>query len=249
MRDFTVKVYCELLRNLKAGGFSVYSVEAWIKENPGKGVLIRHDIDRKNKNAVKIAQIEADFGIKTTYYFRFTSSFDTVAIRKISDLGHRIGYHYEDLSTARGDYEKAIELFKEHLEKLRAIAEVKTIAMHGRPLLPWDNRDLWKRYNRKDYGLLAEAFLDIDYSDMYYFTDTGRTWGSTKANIRDTVESSLQVDVDRTDSLIAFLNEHKESKIALVMHPERWEDNIIKWVVQLIKDHIINPIKCILRKF
>ncbi len=249
MRDFTVKAYCELLRNLKNSGVSVYTIEAWVNEEPVKGVLIRHDVDRKHKNALKIAQIEADFGIKTTYYFRFTSSFDEETIKKISDLGHETGYHYEDLSEARGNYERAIELFKKHLEKLRTITEVKTITMHGRPLLPWDNRDLWEKYNYKDFGILAEAYLDIDYSQIYYFTDTGRTWGQTKANLRDTVKSCLQVDIGRTENLIKFLRENKESKVALVMHPERWEDNIVKWVIQLIKDRSCNLIKCVLRRF
>jgi hypothetical protein len=36
-------------------------------------------------------------------------------------MGHEIGYHYEVLSEANGDPEKAIELFRSNLEKLRQI--------------------------------------------------------------------------------------------------------------------------------
>ena len=32
--------------------------------------FIRHDIDRKPERALKMAEIEHDFGVKSTYYFR-----------------------------------------------------------------------------------------------------------------------------------------------------------------------------------
>ena len=38
---------------------------------------------------------------------------------KIHDLGHEIGYHYEVLSKANGDYEKAMKLFEQELSEFR----------------------------------------------------------------------------------------------------------------------------------
>jgi len=45
-------------------------------------------------------------------------------------LGHEIGYHYEVLSKANGDYETAVELFEQELSEFRKITDVKTICMH-----------------------------------------------------------------------------------------------------------------------
>ena len=38
---------------------------------------------------------------------------------------NEVGYHYEVLSKARGDYEKAIELFENELIEFRKICDVK----------------------------------------------------------------------------------------------------------------------------
>jgi hypothetical protein len=248
MRDFTLEKYEQLIKTIKENKTAVYGVKKWQELKPASGILLRHDVDRKPRNALKVAELEHKFGISCTYYFRITkNSFDETTIKRIYELGNEIGYHYEDLSLAGGDYEKAIKLFEKHLQKLRSVAPVETIAMHGRPFSPYDNRDLWRRYNHRDFGILAEAFLNVDYSAMYYLTDTGRTWRQTKANIRDTVKNGLAADVDSTDSLISFIRSNANRKIALVMHPERWTDNLIAWMIQYFSDITVNVAKGFLR--
>lgn len=250
MRDFSLEAYKALLAAIKSSKIPVFGVASWLQNKPVFGIMLRHDVDRKPLNALRVAELERESDIKSTYYFRVTKTvFDKNIIKSISRLGHEIGYHYEDLSLGKGCYDKAIELFKKHLEQLRAVVAVKTIAMHGRPFSTYNNKNLWQKYNCKDFGILAEAFLDVDYSNMYYLTDTGRTWGKTRANIRDNVETSLPADVDSTDSLISFITENTTKKIALVMHPERWEQNYTLWVGQLLKDIVVNIAKCIIAKF
>ncbi len=248
MRDFTLEKYERLIETIKENKIPVYGVKKWQELKPASGILLRHDVDRKPLNALKVAELERKFGISCTYYFRTTkSSFDETVIKRIYELGNEIGYHYEDLSLAGGDYEMAIKLFEEHLRKLRELVPVETIAMHGRPFSPYDNRDLWRRFNRRDFGILAEVFLDVDYTGMYYLTDTGRTWGQTKANIRDKVKNGLAADADSTDSLISFITNNASRKIALVMHPERWSDSLITWIIQYFSDITVNVAKGFLR--
>ena len=62
--------------------------------------------------------------------------------------------------------------------------------MHGSPLSKWDNRDLWKRYNYRDYGIIAEPYFDLDFDEVFYLTDTGRSWNNSKASVRDKVEGT-----------------------------------------------------------
>ena len=250
MRDFSLFTYRRLLQAIKTAGMPALGISEWLKKRPSAGVMLRHDVDRKPDNALKAAKLENDIGISSTYYFRITSSsFAPEIIREVFGLGHEIGYHYEDLLLAKGDYEKALKLFCGHLEMLRKLVPIKTIAMHGSPFSPYDNRDLWKKYRYGDFGVSSEAFLDVDYSDMYYFTDTGRTWGRTRANIRDTVKSNLTAAATTTMQLIDFVEDNNDEKIALVMHPERWEDDIFCWSEQLIKDLLINAAKCVISRF
>jgi len=244
MRDFTLEKYEQLIKTIKENKIAVYGVKKWQELKPAGGILLRHDVDRKPRNALKVAELEHKLGIVSTYYFRITkSSFDEAVIKRIYELGNEIGYHYEDLSLAGGDYEKAIKLFEEHLLKLRNVVPVETIAMHGRPFSPYDNRDLWRRFNHRDFGILADAFLDVDYSGMHYLTDTGRTWGQTKANIRDKVKNALTADVDSTGSLILFVKNNANKKIALTMHPERWTGSFPEWVLASLKDFTADIVK------
>jgi hypothetical protein len=64
-------------------------------------IALRHDVDRSPNYALKTAQIEHDLGIRGSYYFRIVpESFDAGIIERIAELGHEIGYHYEDVDLA-----------------------------------------------------------------------------------------------------------------------------------------------------
>ena len=246
--DFTLKTYEDFLLKLSENKISVYGIGEWIKSKPKNGILLRHDVDRKPKNSLKVAELEKKYNILSSYYFRIVkSSFNSSIIKNIGNYNHEIGYHYEDLSLAKGDSERAINLFENHLNRFREICPITTISMHGRPLSPYDNRDLWKTYNFEDYKISGEAFLSIDYSDMYYFTDTGRSWSNDSLNLRDNVNKSLQADLKNTASLIQFILNNKNTKIAVITHPERWSNNFFEHLINLLKDSVINMIKRIIK--
>src|SRR5690606_27946736 len=136
---------------------------------------------------------------RSTYYFRAKPNvFKPDIIRTILRYGHEIGYHYENLSDTNGDIKRALEDFEKNLLRFREITPITTISMHGRPLKPYDNRDLWRDPSRhallkEQFGILGEIYLDIDYSDIAYISDTGRNWTADVANVRDKVHSNLNV--------------------------------------------------------
>jgi hypothetical protein len=95
---FTFKQYKELLERLLREG---YSFEKFSNTVPKNTVLLRHDIDWSPRKAVRFAQIEADLGITSTYFFLVSSPFYNVLnqqerqqISQIQDLGHNIGLHF-----------------------------------------------------------------------------------------------------------------------------------------------------------
>ena len=100
-------------------------------------------------------------------------SFDEGVIREIASMGHEIGYHYEDMDFAKGDVDKAYELAKKHLAQLREVDGVKTICMHGSPRSPNDNKEVWKKYDYRELGIIAEPYFELDFSKVLYLTDTG----------------------------------------------------------------------------
>lgn len=243
-KDFTYVKYRELLKVFIKENYKVYTILAWIQNSPVKGILLRHDVDRHPENSLKKALIECELGIKSTYYFRYcSSSLKSDIVSKISSMGHEIGYHYEDLSVANGNYDIAIKLFQTNLERLRQIAEVKTISMHGRPMSKFDNRDIWKKYDFNKFGIDGEAYLTINYKDTYYFSDTGRTWNYNGVNLRDKVDTNIKTELSDTDSLIGFIKDKSPERISVLTHPERWNDNNYLWLKYYSRDMISNSVK------
>ena len=97
--DLTLTTYKKLLQELLANGYSFQTLQDFIQQAEDKTVILRHDVDRKPGNALVIAKIEEEGGIKASYYFRIVKeSYHENIIKKIAGMGHEIGYHYENLS-------------------------------------------------------------------------------------------------------------------------------------------------------
>ena len=229
-RDFTLEIYKQLISELKKAGYSFQRVEDFIQKPVDRVVVLRHDVDLRNWAATRLAKYEASIGIKSTYYFRIgQQSYSPKIIKQIVDLGHEIGYHYEDLASCNGDFEKAIRSFEMNLDKIRQFYPVKTVCMHGSSGTPYDNRDLWKHYKLEDFGLICEPYISIDYDKVLYFTDTGRCWDGFKMSVRDKVESSYKLRFHRTEQIISSIN-ILPNALLFTIHPEQWTNNIFEWL-------------------
>lgn len=250
MLDFSLHQYAELLRTLKDRNYTTCTFKDFFLYNnqpklPGKIVCLRHDVDRLPVNALKMAELEYQVGIQSTYYFRYIkTTYKKDIIQQIAKYGHEIGYHYETLTKARGDIVLAHSIFKEELEAFRQIVPIDTVCMHGSPLSKYDNRAMWKHHSIKNYNILAEPYLSIDYSQVEYYTDTGRQWGATKTNLRDIVTNSkINPNLKTTNDLINYLITIGPQKIILQTHPERWAYSYPTFIFSLILDGGSNLIK------
>lgn len=239
--DFTITKYKELLNALRFHN----------------NFTIRHDVDLRPEYSLRIAQVEASLGIKATYYFRemhFVSH--ATIIKAISALGHAIGYHYENLTTCRGNVEDAYKDFRTNLEKLRHLAPVKTACAHGSPKSPWNSQDIWRKYNIHELGIEYEPMLDTDFSNTLYLTDTGRQWDGYRVSVRDKVPEYQEIweqqglSFHSTDEIIHALKntEHTIHSLNLLIntHPQRWMPFGTNWVLEASMQNIKNIAKRIL---
>ena len=116
--------------------------------------------------------------------------------------------------------------------------------MHGSPLSKWDNRDIWNSIDYKNYGIICEPYFDIDFKNMSYLTDTGRKWNSSKENVRDKVGSRFTYNYKFTfDVIDAIEKKQLSDKIMINIHPQRWTNNNILWLTELISQNCKNVIK------
>lgn len=244
-KDFTLIKYEAFLKSAIEAGYQLVSYQEYIKHDYEKVLMLRHDVDKKPLNSLRTAELQHRLGARGTYYFRATKeSFNVEIIKKIRDLGHEIGYHYEDLTFFKGDAAKAIVHFEKWLNKLKELYPVETICMHGSPMSKWDNREIWKNYDYRSFGIIAEPYFDIDFNKVFYITDTGRQWDGNKVSVRDKVNSSFNLSFHTTDDLIeAFRSDKMPNHIMQNIHPQRWTNNPIEWHKERTLQNLKNRVK------
>lgn len=249
--DFTLAKYKDLCESILESNYTTLTFSRYLssKNLPDKVVILRHDVDRKPEHALKMAQLEEVCGITSTYYFRMVPSvFNPDIIRTIRDYGHEVGYHYEVLDKAKGDFGSAIRLFEYELSEFRKICAIQTICMHGNPLSRWNNRDLWKKYDFKNFGIIGEPYLSIDYSKVYYLTDTGRSWNSN-FSIKDVVftVNKSPGKIKNTGDVIGLIKAGTVNHYSILIHPERWNDSLSAWLVAFLWQNIKNIGKLVIK--
>lgn len=246
MRDFTIQQYTLLLDALIQTGAQFQTVQEYAMHPTPRSIVLRHDIDDRKEHALIFAQIQKNRGVKATYYFRMVpQSFDKTIIQAIAEMGHEIGYHYEDMDFAKGDPHEAYSLFQKHLKELREVAEVKTICMHGSPRSEFDNKDVWKIYPYKSHDIIAEPYLDFNFDQLFYITDTGRMWDGKKYSIRDEIKTSkIWPSYHYTSDIIQSAKSRTlPFPVMINFHPQRWSDSIFVWTQELVLQTIKNQIK------
>ena len=220
--DFTIDTYRRLLVALQSSGMTFN---------------LRHDVDLKPLRSLRTAQLEQELGLTATYYFRTVpESYDPQIIKQIHSLGHTIGYHYESLTTTNGNMAAAYDDFCRNLERLRTLAPVNTICMHGSPRSPFDSRDIWKQYNYRALDIEYEPYFDTDFNHTLYLTDTGRRWDGYRVSVRDKIPMHQDrwqqqgLTYHTTHQLIAALQDPASAlrrsglDMLITTHPQRWTE-------------------------
>ena len=224
-------------------------------ERPERFVILRHDVDLRPDYSLATAKIEQDAGVKASYYFRAVpESWNEGIIRDISAIGHEVGYHYESLATCTGDMAAALRDFEKNLTRLREVVPVDTICMHGSPRSPYDSRDLWKETSYHDLGILGEPYFDVDFSDVFYLTDTGRRWDGFRVSLRDRIPKYQDRWCDQglvyhsTDDILRALeNDSLPLRVMITTHPQRWTDRPIPWLKECVMQRLKNVVKYVMR--
>ena len=260
--DFTLKIYKQLLTALLKGGFNFQTFREFIITPADRVVVLRHDVDLLPGNSLVTAKIEHGLGVRGSYYFRIVpESFDESVIKGVYALGHEVGYHYENMDivgrrtrvdkttqfTREDHIDAAWDDFKRNLNLFRKLVPVETVAMHGSPRSRFNNLDVWDKYDFRELGIIGEPYLNIDFSDVFYLTDTGRRWDGASVSVRDKVASGFsgpEFVFQSTSEIIAAAEQGRlPSRIMINIHPQRWSDLFIPWIREFAWQNIKNWVK------
>jgi hypothetical protein len=202
LADFTLKHYVQLLQYLK----SKYKVVPFCEfsEKIDHCLILRHDIDYSLPAALKMAHIEKNLGIRSTYFVLVTKQLYDIRLdsnsnllRQISNLGHEIGLHYfpAHYLSLKQNLRKSIDAEVLLLESLTG-KKVHSIARHG----PWV----------RDPFTTSRRFINANHplfrADLFVH-DSCRAWTPL-------------------EGLFLLLND-PPMKVQLLTHPENWQDEKI----------------------
>ncbi len=183
--DFTFRHYEEILKTAKQKGFKF---TFFSKKSFKKTIYLRHDIDVSLENALKIAEIEKKYKVHSTFFIRTHTLFynpispDSLKmIKKIINLGHKIGLHYDGV--IKKGLEKMIQKEFSYLQNYFPISKVVSFH-HPSP---------------KVFGLEMKNFINTYNSYFFkecdYISDSNRDLkkGCIKEFIEKTESNRIQV--------------------------------------------------------
>lgn len=174
--EFTYAAYRKLLSLLREREYVFRGYHNY--EDASRCVILRHDIDNSLSQAVRLAELEAEEGVKSTWFVLLRTDFYNImskagqeAIWHIRSLGHEIGLHFDETSyvSALGPNDIVQYIIKE-CEILSALLETRVlcVSMH-RPS---------KITLEADYAIpgIVNSYGKIFFNGFKYLSDSRRKW-------------------------------------------------------------------------
>lgn len=196
---YNKRTYLKLIKNLRLS----YNIIPFCEiprasaENQISYLILRHDVDTSIPQALEMARIEKNIGLRSTYFILVSSNHynvlegeNALMIKQISNLGHEIGLHY-DVSQYRYYIHEPLQAARMEIQVLESILgkKIKSISSHA-PSGP-------------DSFIQIDGYINADDRKLRdsYVHDSRRIW-----TIR---------------SLSKLLDTHPP-KVQLLIHPSIW---------------------------
>jgi len=137
MSDFTYSGYLNLLSDLKQNGYKIGTLKDF--PDSGPAVILRHDIDFSIPQALKMAKLDSQLGINSTFFVLLTSPFynalsenNITILKEIIMLGHEIGLHYDCSAFENYTQEQMTSQISAQITILELFTEIKisSISQH-----------------------------------------------------------------------------------------------------------------------
>ena len=100
--DFSYRGYRILLQRALALDYAVQCFEDFALQEDRPTLLLRHDLDHSLRAALPLAALEAECGVRSTYFVQVTCDFYNLlgsegraTVSRLVAMGHEIGLHYD----------------------------------------------------------------------------------------------------------------------------------------------------------
>lgn len=180
--NFTYNDYRKLIALLRDNGYTFANYHNFTEHN--RCVIMRHDVDNSLSQAVRLAELEAENGVQSTFFVLLRTDFYNAAsasaqkmLHRILELGHEIGLHFDEMAYDGGSGEDMIRRILWEKEMLSALlgTEVTTVSMH-RPSKTTLDAD-WQIPG------MVNSYGEMFFHSFKYLSDSRRRWREPVENI------------------------------------------------------------------
>jgi len=205
--DFRLYNYKKLLQlALENYRFTTFTNESFTKL---KNIILRHDLEFSIPIALRMAEIEANLGIKATYFLQIQSEFynpldkgNNNSIKKIIEFGHDLGLHFDThfwgINTEK-ELEKYIEIDKNIIETYFEV-NIKALSFHN-------TNDFVLSCENEKYAGLSNMYSKKFKTKVGYCADSTGYW--------------------RYERLEERLREAKDEFLQILIHDGMWQDEVL----------------------
>jgi hypothetical protein len=101
-RYFSLAGFAAIVARAAVLGYRIGPFRDFVPPKDRPALILRHDLDGPLRGAQAIAEIEAEAGVRATFFvqtagdvYNLLSAKNRALLRRLTDLGHEIGLHYE----------------------------------------------------------------------------------------------------------------------------------------------------------
>lgn len=177
LESFDYNAYVQLVSRLKQTHTNVVFSDLADGDVGEPFYILRHDVDFSPEAALAMAELEANLGVRGSYFLLVSSDLYNLhsaahcrVPMRLRELGHEVGLHYDvNAYELRGDVHAA---FRSELEALTALANspIRAIALHN-PSVSGPDPFEWEPG-------LVNAYTVIGSRGLTYMSDSGGAWRS-----------------------------------------------------------------------
>jgi len=205
--QFTLRKYEELIITAKLNYDFIFYRE--LSTNSKKSIILRHDFEFSPPLALKMAEIESKYEIKSTTFVNIHSEYYNVfeistfeIIQNIIGMGHQIGVHFDA-----------------HFYKVENEHQLETLLLREKELLEHFfniNIDSFSFHNTNEFVLgfkndyyagLINTYSRKYFDNIGYCADSTGYW--------------------RYENLFERIKEAKDKTIQILIHDGMWQDEVL----------------------
>lgn len=232
---FTHRIWTEFCAALaERGVYSIPAADVLAGRAQRSWLVLKHDVETDVPKAFQMARIEHAHGHRGSYYvqaYLLNDAKNVSLLREMAQMGHEISYHYDVMDSSKGDLDRAMAEFADHVQRFeRSGFVLTTLCQHGNPVVErvgyHSNRDFFRSERVQErYPELADIMVDFKRkadTDYLYFSDAGRRFHLIYDPINNDIENSEDKNIVCQDlgQVMGLIGAEQNAIVSV--HPHRW---------------------------